>query len=98
MSIKTSGYQELVEEQIDDPDGARAVFTRRNGSPPIHTVAFYKHYKGPDDKPQHTSFFTRRTLDSLRRVVDLADKKLAELDGAAELERQSAPTQSANRR
>lgn len=98
MSKPTHGYQELHQEQIDDPDGARAVFSRRNGSPPIHTVAFFKHYKGPDDNPAHTSFFTRKTLESLRRVLDLADKKLAELDAAAEIERQNAPTQSANRR
>ena len=98
MSKVSHGYTELEEHQIDDPDGARAVFSRRNGSPPIHTVAFFKHYKGPDDNVQHTSFFTKKTLESLRRVVDRAEAKLTELDAAAERERETSPSQSINRR
>lgn len=98
MSNKSHGYEELPHEQIDDPDGARAVFTKRNGSPPLFTVAFFKTYKGADDAQLHTSFFTLKSLEALRRVVSLAETRLSELAADAESARKTAPTQSANRR
>jgi hypothetical protein len=94
MSKVHHGYEELPQEQIDDPDGARAIFSRRQGSPPLFTVAFFKTFKGPTEETQQTSFFTKRALGSLRRVVDKAEKRLDELMAAAD----AAPSQSANRR
>ncbi len=98
MSKVHHGYEELPEEQIDDPDGACAVFSRRQGTPALFTVAFFKTFTGPTEKVQKTSFFTKRALASLRRVIEKADKRLDELNASEEAARQSAPTQSANRR
>jgi len=84
MSNQVHGYEELPKEQIDDPGGARAVFTRRRGSPPLFTVAFFKTYQAADENTKHTTFFTAKSLESLERVIPLAKKKLAELQTAAE--------------
>lgn len=98
MSKVHHGYEELTSEQIDDPDGARAVFSRRLSSPPLFTVAFFKTYRDANDQQAQTSFFTRRTLASLRRVFDRADTRLAELEAEAEKSHQAAPSRSADRR
>lgn len=84
MSNQVHGYEELPKEQIDDAGGARAVFTRRRGSPPLFTVAFFKTFQGADDNVKHTTFFTGKSLESLERVIPLARKRLAELQDAAE--------------
>lgn len=84
MSNQVHGYEELPKEQIDDPGGARAVFTRRRGSPPLFTVAFFKTFQAADETVKHTTFFTGKSLESLERVIPLARKRLAELQDAAE--------------
>lgn len=98
MSKIHHGYEELTSEQIDDPDGARAVFSKRVSMPPLYTVAFFKTYRDANDNASQTSFFTRRTLASLRRVVDRAEARLSELEADAEKAREAEPTKSVGRR
>lgn len=92
------GYEELPQEQIDDPDGPRAIFSRRSGSPPLFTVAFFKTFRAADDQVAQTSFFTLKSIQGLRRVIDLAEKRLQELAAGADESRRTAPSQSPDRR
>lgn len=73
------GYQEV--ETLDDPGGAHAIISKRVGHN-TYTAAFFRKYKR-DGETERTSFFQPEHFDSLRRMIDTADRRIVELKEAA---------------
>ena len=72
------GYEEVA--KLDDPDGPRAVISRRVADPPLFTVAFFKWYRDSEDQVMQTAFFTRKSLAALRRMIDTAEQQMIKLE------------------
>lgn len=79
MSNVRNGYEEV--ETIENAGGASAVFTRRTGSP-THTVSFFKTYLRDGEKCK-TTFFGKTSLQALKDLIPVAEKRLEELEAAA---------------
>lgn len=71
-----NGYEDI--EDIVDPDGVVAVISRRRSNG-VLSVAVYKMFER-DGEREKTSFFNLRHFSAVRRVLDVAEKRVAALE------------------
>ena len=71
-----NGYEDI--EEISDPDGVVAIICRRRSNGAL-SVAVFKTYER-DGVIEKTNFFGSRHFAAVRRVLDIAVKKVATLE------------------
>jgi hypothetical protein len=69
------GYEEV--ETLDDPGGAHAVISQRVGHN-VYTAAFFRKFER-DGIAERTAFFGPDHFESLKRMIDTAQKRITEL-------------------
>lgn len=79
MSNSRTAFEE-IDPPLRDAGGAMAIFTRRKGSN-VHTVSFFKEFERDGEKARST-FFSEKAMESLKRLLPLAEKRLTELNGS----------------
>ena len=73
-----NGYEDI--EEIADPDGVIAVISRRRSNG-VLSVAVFKLFER-DGVQEKTNFFGTRHFAGVRRVLELAEKRIAKLEAA----------------
>lgn len=77
MSGRTrTGYEDV--EEIKDPDGVIAVISRRRSTGAC-SVALFKSFER-DGVQEKTNFLGAKYFPAVRRVLDIAEKRLVELE------------------
>ena len=71
-----NGYEDI--ENIIDPDGVIAVISRRRSNGAL-SVAIFKSFER-DGAREKTNFFNARHFAAVRRVLEIAEKRLAKLE------------------
>jgi hypothetical protein len=74
-----NGYEDI--EEISDPDGVIAVISRRRSNGTL-SVAVFKTFER-DGAVEKTNFFGARHFAGVRRVLDIAEKKISKLEASA---------------
>ena len=72
-----NGYEDI--EEISDPDGVVAIISRRRSNGAL-SVAVFKIYER-DGSVEKTNFFNERHFPGVRRVLDIAERRIAKLEG-----------------
>lgn len=82
-----NGYEDI--EDIADPDGVVAVISRRRSNGTL-SVAVFKVFER-DGIREKTNFFNSRHFPAVRRVLEIAERRVAalEADAAPTVERSS---------
>jgi hypothetical protein len=75
-----NGYEDI--EEICDPDGVIAVISRRRSNGAL-SVAVFKLFER-DGTKEKTNFFGARHFAGVRRVLEIAETKIAKLEAAAQ--------------
>jgi hypothetical protein len=75
-----NGYEDI--EEITDPDGVIALISRRRSNGTL-TIALFKIFER-DGVKEKTNFFGSRHLPAVRRVLAIAETRLAKLESATE--------------
>lgn len=83
-----NGYEDI--EEITDPDGVIGLISRRRSNGAL-TIGLFKVYER-DGVNEKTNFFGSRHLAAVRRVLAIAEVRLAKLE--AETPRASDPRRS----
>ena len=76
-----TGYDDI--EEISDPDGVVALISQRRSNGAL-SVAIFRIYER-DGQKEKTNFMSSKHIAAARRVLDIAEKKMAKLEA------QSAP-------
>ena len=71
-----SGYDDV--EQITDPDGVVAVISRRRSNGAL-SIAIFRTFER-DGVQERTSFLSAKHFAGVRRVVDIAEKRMEKLE------------------
>ena len=74
-----NGYEDI--EDIADPDGVVAVISRRRSNGML-SVAVFKTFER-DGVREKTNFFNSRHFAAVRRVLEIAEQRLAVLEAGA---------------
>jgi hypothetical protein len=74
-----NGYEDI--EDIADPDGVVAVISRRRSNGML-SVAVFKTFER-DGVREKTNFFNPRHFAAVRRVLEIAEQRLAVLEAGA---------------
>lgn len=74
-----NGYEDV--EEIADPDGVVAVISRRRSNG-ILSIAIFKVFER-DGNTERTNFFNARHLPAVRRVLEIAEQRLAVVDASS---------------
>lgn len=77
-SNRHAGYEDV--EEIHDPDGVVAVISRRKYNGTL-SLAIFKVFER-DGVPERTNFLGSRQLAGVRRVLDIAQDRMAKLEAA----------------
>jgi hypothetical protein len=80
MSIR-NGYEDI--EEISDPDGVVVVISRRRSNGAL-SIGVFKAFER-DGIKEKTNFFNSRHLAAVRRVLDIAEVRLAKLEEGHEV-------------
>lgn len=73
-----NGYEDV--EEITDPDGVVGVISRRRSNGAI-SIALFKIFER-DGVKEKTNFLSRKHFSGIRRVLDIAEKRIAKLEPA----------------
>lgn len=73
-----SGYEDV--EEISDPDGVVALISRRKSNGAI-SIALFKVFER-DGVREKTNFLNAKQFAGIRRVLDIAEKRIAKLEPA----------------
>ena len=73
-----NGYEDI--EEITDPDGVIGVLSRRRSNGAI-SIALFKVFDRDGNK-EKTNFLSVRHFAGIRRVLDIAEKRIAKLEPA----------------
>ena len=73
-----NGYEDV--EEIHDPDGVVAVISRRRSNGAL-SLGLFKTFER-DGIKEKTNFLNSRHLPAVRRVLDIAEARMAKLEAA----------------
>lgn len=75
-----SGYEDV--DEIVDVDGVVAIMSRRKATGAV-SFMLAKIYER-DGKPERTSFMQRKHIEAARRVLDLVEAKMNEIEAKSD--------------
>jgi hypothetical protein len=76
MTQIRNGYEDV--EEINDPDGVVVVISRRKSNGTL-SLAIFKSFER-DGMREKTNFLSSRHLAGIRRVLDIAEARMAKLE------------------
>lgn len=73
-----TGYDDI--DEISDPDGVVALISKRRSNGAL-SLAIFRVYERDGEK-EKTTFFSPKHIAAVRRVLDIAETKMAKLEDA----------------